>query len=310
MYRYEKLVSDHLDVRHKAGLEWQCLCPFHQDSSPSFSINIAKGLYICYACGAKGNGDSLARHLGAIVADTGNAVDELVAKIEAFEKRITEPPQYKRIDGEAWMARYRLDDVSWREEWAKRLGDYYMTVADEFALGYNNIAHELVIPIFNWSGSAEACVRRRLGSFDGPKYLYTKGFKTSQHLFGAWNVRALFPTRRPKRVAIVEGTIDSLSLWCAGIPSVALLGSQVSAVQKRLLWRLDAMEYVVMTDRDSAGIKAEMLIQQALKGSGSLVARPTFWPEGCKDAAEMTYDDRIRTFESAKSLTDVRTRTV
>ncbi|NBO55083.1 MAG: hypothetical protein EBU84_10945, partial [Actinobacteria bacterium] len=50
-----RFLKRHLDIRSKSGLEWQAVCPFHEDTSPSFSVNIRKGLYICYACGAKGN---------------------------------------------------------------------------------------------------------------------------------------------------------------------------------------------------------------------------------------------------------------
>lgn len=34
-------------------------CPFHDDSTPSLSVNTAAGLFHCFACGAKGNGFDL-----------------------------------------------------------------------------------------------------------------------------------------------------------------------------------------------------------------------------------------------------------
>lgn len=34
-------------------------CPFHQDESPSLSVNLPAGLFNCHACGAKGNGFDL-----------------------------------------------------------------------------------------------------------------------------------------------------------------------------------------------------------------------------------------------------------
>lgn len=297
-YAYEAMVSRHLDVRNRAGVEWQCLCPFHEDTSPSFSVNVSKGLFICYACGAKGNGDALARKLGARpIERLPESIENLIAKIEQFEKDV-QPTPSKRVSGDVWAARFQIG--AWEQPWRDRLGDEFTVgLAKQFALGYDYIQHALVVPIFDWNGSAEGGVRRRLGAFDGPKYLYTKGFKTSQHLYGAWQVRCANPSGRPKKVAVVEGTIDALSLWAVGIQAVALLGSQVSAAQKRLFERLDAVEYVVMTDRDAAGAKAAVQLVQALHKSGSLVSHPTDWPSGCKDVAEMTPSDRIKSFESS-----------
>jgi hypothetical protein len=40
---------------HKAGKEWKGLCPFHEDKTPSFSVNDEKGLFHCFACGVAGD---------------------------------------------------------------------------------------------------------------------------------------------------------------------------------------------------------------------------------------------------------------
>lgn len=35
--------------------QFMALCPFHNDNLPSMGINVAKGIYHCFGCGAKGN---------------------------------------------------------------------------------------------------------------------------------------------------------------------------------------------------------------------------------------------------------------
>jgi hypothetical protein len=37
------------------GREWSGLCPFHQEKSPSFTVNDEKGFYHCFGCGAHGS---------------------------------------------------------------------------------------------------------------------------------------------------------------------------------------------------------------------------------------------------------------
>jgi DNA primase len=39
----------------KAGREWKACCPFHQEKTPSFTINDDKGFYHCFGCGAHGD---------------------------------------------------------------------------------------------------------------------------------------------------------------------------------------------------------------------------------------------------------------
>lgn len=43
-------------IRLKAGTTWQKVkCPFHDDKTPSLSINTAHGGYKCHACGEQGD---------------------------------------------------------------------------------------------------------------------------------------------------------------------------------------------------------------------------------------------------------------
>ena len=39
----------------KAGKNYSACCPFHQEKTPSFSVNPEKQFYYCFGCGAGGN---------------------------------------------------------------------------------------------------------------------------------------------------------------------------------------------------------------------------------------------------------------
>ena len=49
-----EVVSDHVRLR-KRGRTWEGLCPFHDEKTPSFSVDPEKGLYFCFGCRAGGD---------------------------------------------------------------------------------------------------------------------------------------------------------------------------------------------------------------------------------------------------------------
>ncbi len=48
------LIGKSVKIR-RAGREWKACCPFHQEKTPSFTINDDKGFYHCFGCGAHGD---------------------------------------------------------------------------------------------------------------------------------------------------------------------------------------------------------------------------------------------------------------
>lgn len=49
-----EVIGRRLPVR-RHGREYQALCPFHKEKTPSFTINDEKGFYHCFGCGAHGD---------------------------------------------------------------------------------------------------------------------------------------------------------------------------------------------------------------------------------------------------------------
>src|SRR5215216_4071501 len=62
----------------RAGREYKACCPFHQEKTPSFTVNDDKGFYHCFGCSAHGDAIRfLTDHRGMQFMD---AVKELAAK--------------------------------------------------------------------------------------------------------------------------------------------------------------------------------------------------------------------------------------
>ena len=65
MDRYYELFSTNIRKFKKiGGTQYIGLCPFHDDTKESFSIEMVKGLWNCKACGCKGNAYQFAKEMG------------------------------------------------------------------------------------------------------------------------------------------------------------------------------------------------------------------------------------------------------
>lgn len=49
-----EVVSDYVSLR-KSGANYQGLCPFHGEKTPSFNVSPARGIFHCFGCGVGGN---------------------------------------------------------------------------------------------------------------------------------------------------------------------------------------------------------------------------------------------------------------
>src|SRR3982751_7132986 len=50
-----ELVREHVPALKKAGRNFQARCPFHQERTPSFSVNREMGVFKCFGCGVGGD---------------------------------------------------------------------------------------------------------------------------------------------------------------------------------------------------------------------------------------------------------------
>jgi len=79
----------------RAGREWKACCPFHDEKTPSFTVNDDKGFYHCFGCGAHGDAIRfLTDHRGMPFMD---AVKELAGKA-GMEVPAPDPMAKERAD--------------------------------------------------------------------------------------------------------------------------------------------------------------------------------------------------------------------
>ncbi len=71
------LISQRVALR-KVGRRWTGLCPFHNEKSPSFSVNAEEGFYHCFGCKSSGDAITFVRELDGL--DFVGAVEFLAQK--------------------------------------------------------------------------------------------------------------------------------------------------------------------------------------------------------------------------------------
>ena len=87
------LVSERTDLR-RAGSQWMGLCPFHEERSPSFSVDPVKKVYNCFGCGERGDVFTFVEKTHGL--DFTQALEFLADRTHIELERAVEDPETER----------------------------------------------------------------------------------------------------------------------------------------------------------------------------------------------------------------------
>lgn len=137
------VINERLPLR-KAGRNYQALCPFHTEKTPSFTVSRDKQFYYCFGCGAKGSAIGFLMdyaHLGFIeaVRELANRAGlRLPHKTPPVLNSSHPPPLYEALEKAACFYTVQL-----REHRSAPMAVSYLkqrglsgNIATEFDLGY------------------------------------------------------------------------------------------------------------------------------------------------------------------------------
>lgn len=280
-----ELVSPYLEGVKKSGSDnVVARCPFHDDRSPSFAINIRNGAWICYAgCGA-GHIKSFLKRVGKSYKQIDNLVGPLQDRIDSEVRRAR---QRKK-------ARFRTDLFHGEHVLPEAvLGPYdycptYLTVrgfdADllrSLDIGYDSRNGRITFPIRDLYGNLVG-ISGRSDTGDQPRYkFYKRGFRDRGEYYPGdfgpnfddefrdydidksrflWNADKaitwmLASDDATTPLIIVEGFKACLWLIQCGFKAVALMGSSMSTIQADLVRRV-GNPVIFFLDNDGPGRKA------------------------------------------------------
>ncbi len=263
------------------------ICPFHEDTHRSFSMNAYTGQWVCFSesCGEYGG---LFSFLVKGCGYPSTKAKEIVGEWDDFYGKGT--PEGWDVDFPTWADRRRMDDT--QEPIAEKLlGLYdfcprYMKQREfkketlrRWEIGFDFETERVTFPVRDEVGNLIGISKRTTRNED-PKYLHL-GFKRSRVLYGEFFC--------PHNAVIwtSEGQTDALALWQMGVPyPTSTMSAQVG---KRQIKRLGRYSKVVMAfDLDSDGISAAQKVGGVLLEAGHrqvYVARK--YPKGVKDPAQL-----------------------
>lgn len=173
----------------------------------------------------------------------------------------------------------------------------------------------LVFPIINAMDEVVAFGGRVLKKTDFAKYKNTKEtaiFNKSKTLYNINLLKKLKKSQTIKEIIMVEGYMDTISLYQAGFKNVvASMGTSLTQDQARLIKRY-ADTVLISYDGDGAGQKANMRGLEILKGEG-LKVKVVPLPEGLDpdDVIKQTgAEGYAKCLESAMPLIDYKLKTL
>jgi DNA primase len=246
---YKLLYSLGLKKIRPSSNGFTCCCPFHDDKKPSFSIS-NEGLWICFACGEKGNLRQLLKKLGKLEGDYKD-------NLKIIELMMKQPEEKElKSDKEFYYKPYKnIKDIP--QYLLNRLKPETIFF---FRLGYNNefkrLKNRIIIPVF-YKEKLVAYNARSIDDNTIPKYINPLDINIKDYLFNYDNIE------KGKPVLIVEGAFNCMSAWEKGFKNtVATFGTSVSDKQIDLLTKLNPPYFIIGFDNDSnqaGNIAAEKL---------------------------------------------------
>jgi len=298
------VVGSYLELK-KNGANYKCVCPFHNDTSPSLVVSPSKQIYHCFACGAGGDSikfvmefeklsypetiEKLANMVNFSLSYTTNdgvkkedrklmetlnlfyvkQLDKTPFAKEYLNKRgISEASIEKFEIGYAPASFATLDFLSSRGYAMSESMEYGVAGIGESNQPYARFIERVTFPIYSPSNRLVGFGGRTLSNHPA-KYVnspQTKHFNKSQLLYGYQLAKENI--YKQKTIIITEGYLDVIMLHQAGFThAVATLGTALTNEHIPLITRGDP-EVIVAYDGDDAGINAALKASMLLSTHG------------------------------------------
>ena len=204
------VVGTHVKLK-KAGANYQGLCPFHQEKSPSFSVSPTKQFYHCFGCGAHGSAIGfMMEYSGLSYVD---AIEDLARSaglvVPREERSVRDVIKQKQAIALGEVMNMASDWYAQQLKGSQRAIDYLKgrgltgEIAKRYALGYAPDGWQGLEAVFNsYSNDETAKILQEAGLMIQGENNDSQG---NAKRYDRFRDRIMFPIRNPKGQVIAFG---------------------------------------------------------------------------------------------------------
>lgn len=290
------LIGEEFDLK-RSGKTYKTHCPFHEESTPSFTVFPQDNRFYCFGCEESGDvvdyvkkRKGFAYHLEAM-QELAHRYNIHLHDVDTGTIKRKKQKEKKNRSNFSNYYKQRLMAADYLR--SRGFSDKKVT-NDTFSIGYNDKTNALVIPFLNEYGELVGQAERYLDEDADPKYKNSAEdelFKKSELLFNFNNARK----EAKDKIFLVEGYFDCMAMYQLGIGKTsAYCSSTITNEQAQLLARHlgKKTKIYLIPDNDKVGRNAVKknvnTLRKYLKNRISIISLP----DGMKDMNDFLLSDQ------------------
>ena len=292
----------------KKGKNYFGLCPFHDDSNPSMSVNKEKGIYTCFVCHATGNVFSFVKDYENVsfIEAVKIVADKIGIEVDAGYKVISKYERfYEMLEfaSKLYQNNLKSESGTLARDYLKKRG-LNDEIINEFNIGlapsnydtvtklllskeytetelinagisnkgntlYDLFRNRITFPIHNASGKCVGFSARIFDNSNEAKYINTKETVIFKKGEILFNYhRAINEAKKMKKLILVEGQMDAIRVYSEGVKNICATMGTALTNEHIKLLKKLNVEIVLCFDNDNAGEKATLAAGELLTKNG------------------------------------------
>ena len=246
-------------------LELGCCCPFHEETKPSFGINLETGQFNCFSCEAHGSiVDFVAKMKGITNSE---AWKEIKEKIGDFEM---EKQTLKSYTLEMYAEEKKLN--------LETLKGYNIKTADN--------GTSIAIPYYDENGNFVR-TRFRNGPDNENRFIWSNDGEGTT-LYGLWAINNF----KQDYIILVEGESDCHSLWSYGFQAIGVPGAKnFKKEYAKYFTKFDRI--YIHNEGDDGGKVFVNSISKVLPVNKLYVIKSSSVDSNCKDPSDLHINGKL-----------------